>query len=121
MKQIFHHYEKWEDWRFGFYDSMSGKAKEKAIQTVIEVFSDPELTELLMRKVIKEWPISCEQNLSNPNMNKIAWLGQASLSLGFKIPQNITMKAWSEVPKNFREKADIIANNIIKEWEKNYD
>lgn len=116
MNQIFHHYEKWEDWKCGFYDSLNGEEKEIAGEIVVEVFSNPHYTELLMNNVIKKWPYSCEQNLSNSNMNRIAWLGQSCLCLEFGIPQTITMNNWRNVPKEFRDKADNIAKQIIENW-----
>lgn len=121
MKQIFHHYEKWEDWKCGFYDSMFGKEKQCALEIVVDVFSDSQLTNELMQNVIDKWKYSCEQNLSNSSMNKIAWLGQACLSLEFNIPQTITMSAWENVPENFKEQANKIASDIIEKWEINYE
>ena len=113
----FHHYEKWEDYKAGFYDNVSGKNKILLIDKVIELFNNSELTEKYMRKVINEWVYSCEQNLTNNSMNKVAYLGQAACCIFAKIPSSITMEAWSKITKENRDKADFTAKYILKEWE----
>lgn len=120
IKRIYHHYEKWEDFKCGFYDNVSGKNKDELIKKVIELFSNPELTETYMRKVINEWIYSCEHNLSNISLNRIAYLGQGACCLYAGIPSTITMEAWSKVNKSDRDKADEIAETILKEWEVEY-
>ena len=117
MNRIYHHYEKWEDFKAGFYDNYSSKNKDLLISKVIELFTNSELTEIYMRKVINEWVYSCEHNLSNVNMNRIAYIGQAACCIYNKIPSSITMEAWGKVDKIYRDKADEIADLILKEWE----
>jgi len=121
MQRIYHHYELWECWKNGFWDSASGTDKKDKIQKVVDLFSDPQNTTIYMNRVIKECPYACEQNLSNDNMNKVAWLGQAACCLLDKIPSSVTMEAWSLVPDEFKTIANNIAESIIKEWEENYE
>lgn len=120
MNRIYHHYEAWEDFPAGFYDNVSGKNKAQLIDKVIELFSSPELTKQYMDLVIKLWPNSCEHNLSNLSMNRIAYLGQGACCLYAGVPSSITMEAWNKVDKNFRDIADSIAEKIISEWEVAY-
>jgi hypothetical protein len=117
MERIFHPYDKWEDYTHGFYDNISGKNKNQMIQNVIDIFSNPSETKRLMQKVISEWKYSCEHNLTNMSMNRIAYLGQASCCIEHKIPSTITMESWNKVDKNYRDIADSIAKDLIKEWE----
>jgi hypothetical protein len=119
MNRIYHHYEKWEDYKAGFYDNISGKNKSLLVDKVIEMFSNYESTEIYMRKVINEWKYSCEHNLTNNGLNKIAYIGQAACCLYAGIPYQITMNAWNKVDIINRNLADKIAIKIIKEWEKN--
>lgn len=119
MKRIYHHYEKWEDFKCGFYNNITGENKEKLILKVIELFSNPALTETYMRKVINEWNYSCEHNLSNISLNRIAYIGQAACCLYASVPCTITMNAWNKIDIVYRDIADNIANKIIKEWEQN--
>jgi len=117
IKRIYHSWEKWEDYKHGFYNNVSGKDKLIMIEKVVEMFSDPELTKKCMGKVIKSWFFSCEQNLTNNGMNKIAYIGQAACCIYAGVPSTVTMEAWSKVPEEFKLIADSIASDILKEWE----
>src|SRR5688572_7603516 len=114
-KRIFHRYEKWECFQNGFF-SNSIDEKETLRQRVIDLFTDPEETKIYMDRVIIEWPHSCEHNLTNAAMNRIAWLGQAACCIFAEVPFKITMQAWNDVPKEFQDKADSIADEIIKNY-----
>ena len=91
MERIYHHYLKWEDHKAGFYDNCSGAEKDIKIQKVLEMFNSESLTKEYMNLVIEKWIYSCEHNLSNESMNKIAYLGQAACCLYANIPSTITM------------------------------
>ncbi len=120
LKQVFHPFSLWEDHKHGFYNNISGGNKSEMIKDVIQLFCNPLETEEYMNRVIKEWPFSCEHNLTNEAMNKIAYLGQAACALYKGVPCSITMEAWSKVPKEFQDIADEIAGRIINQWETNY-
>lgn len=119
MKRIFHPYNKWEDFPAGFYDG-AGKNKPEVINKVVELFCSPKLTEHYMRLVTATWPNSCEHNLTNPAMNRIAYIGQGACCIYAGVSSTITMEAWSSVPKEFRDQADKIAAIVLKEWEELY-
>lgn len=40
-----------------------------------------------LRQVICNWPISCEHFLTNEEMNRVAWLGQASMFWATGVPE----------------------------------
>lgn len=118
LKQIFHPYYLWEDYKLGFYDNISGKNKQELINKVVELFSNQDLTEEFMQRVINEWIYSCEHNLTNYSMNRVAYLGQAACCIYAGVPSFITMNAWNLVDKKNRDIADFIANKKIKQWER---
>lgn len=115
--RIYHPYILWEDYKAGFYDNVSGENKKQMIESVIEFFSNPELTRSFMMKVVKEWKYSCEHNLTNESMNKIAYIGQGACCIYGGIPSTVTMEAWSKVPKEHQLEADKIALSVIEHWE----
>lgn len=120
MIRIYHRFELWECFKNGLYENKSGLNKEECILKVIDFFSQQIVTEIYMKKVISEWHYSCEHNLSNLSLNRIAWLGQSACCLYAKIPYNITMEAWSHVEKGNQKKADSIALSIIEKYEKRF-
>ena len=88
MERIYHTWEKWECYPAGFYDSRApgGMTKEEAEETYRELLADADRFGAVLSKVIVEWKHSCEHYLSNVNMNRIAWLGQAALAYACGIP-----------------------------------
>lgn len=86
--RIFHTHDKWECAKAGFYESkppkgMTGeicKLHYKELLTNIPEF------EAALDGVITNWKHSCEHYLTNSAMNRIAWLGQASLCYRHGIP-----------------------------------
>jgi hypothetical protein len=120
IKRIYHSWEKWEDYKSGFYNNVSGKEKTIMIKKVVEMFSSRELTEKYMDKVIHSWFYSCEQNLTNNGMNKIAYIGQAACCLFYGIPASVTMEAWSSVDEADQQVANGIADKKLNEWENIY-
>ena len=121
LEQVYHPYNLWEDYKNGFYDNVSGKNKIAMIDKVVEFFTDPQQVDEIMNRVTKEWFYSCEHNLTNNGMNKIAYIGQASLSYLHKIPATITMEAWSKIPKDYQDKANDIAQKAYDKWLIDYD
>jgi hypothetical protein len=106
----------WEDWRFGFYDNCSGKVKQEKIDKALEMFNSEELTIQYMNKVIEEWKYSCEHNLTNEALNRIAYIGQAACCLYAEVPSTITMEAWNLLSKDVQNRSDNIAKEVINKW-----
>jgi len=117
MERIYHPYTRWEDFPSGFYDNCTGVEREEKIKKVIELFSDPAKTETYMTRVCAEWVFSCEHNLTNSAMNKIAYIGQAACCLYAGVPSTITMEAWSMLDKSIQDRANEIAVRTLKKWE----
>jgi ParB-like chromosome segregation protein Spo0J len=85
--RVFHTYDKWECFKAGFYATTKegmteAQCKEayRAFLADISRFSDA------LGHVIVEWKNSCEHYLTNVAMNRIAWLGQASMCYATGVP-----------------------------------
>lgn len=117
MNRVYHPWQKWEDHKSGFYNPCSGQEKEQKIKKVLELFNDVFICTDYMNRVINEWTYSCEHNLTNPSLNKIAYIGQAACCIYDKIPSSVTMEAWSLLDKKTQERADKIAGSVLKKWE----
>jgi len=83
LNRIYHPYWKWECFKAGFYTSAppDGIDADQAREMYRDFLADIARFEKAMMRVLNEWPHSCEQFLSNPNINRIAWLGQASMCI----------------------------------------
>lgn len=71
------------------------------------------LTKKYMMRVVEEWKYSCEHNLTNESMNKIAYIGQAACCIYGGVPSTVTMEIWSTLPQNVRDRSDEIAKETI--------
>lgn len=73
-----------------------------------------------MQRVIKEWPISCENALTDYYMNRKAWIGHAACALAMRCPEDITRQAWKELNSEQQYLANKEASRAISSWENMY-
>ena len=113
--QLFYSYNQWEDYQFGMYEEEQ-KGRKNRVDRAILMLSDEYMCRLFMKKVCNEWIISCKQNFTNPQMNKIGWLGRAACCLYGGIHEDETREAWSLITQSDRDRANTIAEECIQEW-----
>lgn len=116
MKRIFHHYEMWEDFQAGMWGSVHGSEKVEMLRKAIEFTGDAELYGSFMKRVIVEWPYTCEHNLTDLNQNRKAWIGHAATCLAIGCPEDITRLAWSQLTQQQQDDANQKAEEAINEW-----
>jgi hypothetical protein len=116
MKRKFHHYEKWEDFKNGMYENMQGRDRRIMLNRAITFMGNAELFGEFMMKVISEWPVSCEQNLTDKNTNNQPWIGQAACCMAIKCPEDVTREAWGFLSKQQQLEANEKADLAIKAW-----
>ncbi len=114
--RIYHTFDKWECHKAGFYESKKeGLTDEECEQVYIEVLTNPQLFDSILQKVIVEWKHSCEHYLTNKSMNRIAWLGQASVCYHSGVPSKYA-GAWFKMTKEQQDKANDIALRHLNIW-----
>jgi len=121
MEQIvqrYHPWHLWEDHRHGFYNNISGKKKKQTAEMVVALFENTPRLEQAMRQVAESWTYAMEHNLSNPNLNKIAYIGQCAACFEVAAPATVTMETWSTLDADVRKAADAAALTVLKDWEK---
>lgn len=102
------------------WEDVLGVKSEKLIDLATRFTSNHVLYGEAMRKVIYTWKYSCENFLTDKNINRKAWLGHAACSLEHNLPENIVRIAWKKLTEDERSKANLQAEKYIKEWEQNY-
>lgn len=115
MERIFHHFTKWEDFHAGMYAENKDGRKQRVARAA-EILGTPHVCREAMEKVISEWKIATEYNLSNAEINRKAWLGQAACSCYAGIHEDETREAWGLMTDQQRIEANRIAASIIREW-----
>lgn len=120
MKQIYHHYTLWEDFKNGMYNEDKKGRKERVKQAVI-LLSSPDICYQQMKRVINEWRFACEQVLSDKSINHQAFLGQAACSIWRNIHEDETREAWGLLTNEQRIKANGIADKVDSEWQQAHE
>jgi hypothetical protein len=117
LKRLFHHYEKWEDFKNGMWRRESKQNETDYLNRAIEFTGDHQLYGSWMLRVIEEWPISCENNLTFMGMNRRAWVGHAAACMAINSPEYITRAAWGRLTKDQQDLANKQADKAIRIWE----
>jgi hypothetical protein len=116
MDRIYHTWDKWECYPAGFYEtSKPGSTKDECEEVYRELLSNCELFAQCLEKIIVEWKNSCEHYLSNPNMNRIAWLGQAALAYKYNIPA-CYRGGYNRLTNDEKKAADGVALRYLNKW-----
>lgn len=120
MERIYHRYEIWEDYQNGMYNECKEGRSERVFEAA-RILGTPAICEKAMRKVIKEWKICTEYNLSNVGVNRKAWLGQAACSCYANIHEDETREAWGIMTEEQRITANRIAQHLINKWQQEHE
>jgi ParB-like chromosome segregation protein Spo0J len=118
--RVFHKWEDWECQKAGFYkNTYPGKTKQECEQEYAEFLTDIPRFEIAMDRVINEWVNSSEHYLTNQAMNRIAWMGQASMCYDTGIPSAFC-GGFNLLSEEQQKIADESALKYINKWlEKN--
>jgi hypothetical protein len=115
MKRIFHPYNKWEDYKNNFYGGRMEYTKDNTLQLYASLLRDLKKFETILSVIIRDWHYSCEHNLTNEGMNRIAYLGQASCALLYQVPHNISMGGYNLLTEE-QKSADAMAQKYLDLW-----
>jgi hypothetical protein len=114
--RIFHIYDKWECYKAGFYAStFKDKKAEECEKMYADFLSDDKRFRDALQKVITEWKHSCEHYLTNRSMNRIAWLGQASMCYATGVPSRYS-GGFNRLSEEQRVHANKIALEYLNKW-----
>ena len=116
MKQVYHPFNKWEDYNFGMYERTCFMDENELVNDCEVLLSCPEYLYECMTFVSHCWGYSAEHNLSNVNRNRQAWLGQAACCFAHGAPEYITKIAWHRLPVEKQDIANSIADDVINDW-----
>lgn len=114
--RIFHTFEKWECHKAGFYASRKeGMTSEECEQAYAEFLRDEQRFRSALESVISEWKHSCEHYLTNRAMNRIAWLGQASMCYATGVP-SVFCSGFNRLTDEEQNFANGIAHEYLNKW-----
>lgn len=117
MKRIYHTYDKWECFPAGFYESIdpNGMTPKQANEAYADFLRNSKRFMVVAARLLKEWPNSCEHYLSNEKMNRIAWIGQASICIYAGIP-SCFRGGYNLLSESEKGTANQIALDTLNRW-----
>lgn len=117
MERIYHTWDKWECYPAGFYEdhAPNGMSNEEAMQEYAKFLRDIPRFRAALWRVISGWKNSCEHYLSNENMNRIAWLGQAAMCIDSGIPSSFR-SGYNLLTEDEQREADEVALEYLNSW-----
>lgn len=110
---MWHSWDKWEC--LGMYTHKVNIDIEEAKEKYRDFLRDLKLFEKTIENIFKEWPISCEHFLTKTGMNRIAWLGQASMFFYSGIPSRYK-GGFKLLSNDEQKKANKVASDKLREW-----
>lgn len=114
LDRVYHPYDKWEEVAHGMWESVINK--KEWLARAIAFTGNHILYGQYMMKVIVEWPISCENALTDSSLNQRAWIGHAACAMALGCPEYITREAWGHLTDEQRLLANKEADRAIRCW-----
>lgn len=118
FKRVYHRYQDWEEIKHNMWGAVADRAKY--FDWALMFTGDHKLYGHYMMRVISEWPISCENSLTDYSINRKAWIGHAACALANQCPEDIVRSAWSHLTNEQRFLANAEAERAISAWEVSY-
>lgn len=117
MKRIWHRWTEWECFKAGFYASVApvGMTSDSARLAYRDFLSDETRFNAGLSGVVSSWPTSCEHFLTNESLNRIAWLGQASMCFATGVP-SCFRGGFNLLTPAMQRKANSIAATMLSNW-----
>jgi hypothetical protein len=118
MERVYHPYWEWEEIEHNMWGDVDDR--KAYLKKAIAFTSDHKKYGRFMNRVVSEWPISCENALTDDSINKKAWVGHAATALAIGCPEDITREAWGHLTDEQQLLANEEARKAIQTWEYNY-
>jgi len=116
--RIYHPFWTWED--IGMWRDVSESEQRRYLSLAIDFTGDACRYGAAMLNVLHAMPLACEHNLTEPAMNRQAWIGHAACFLAIDCPEYITREAWGHLTQRQRDDANTQADCAIAEWERKH-
>lgn len=99
---------------------VSDAERKRFVAVAFDFTSDAERYGAAMLRVLDEFPIACQQNLTERAINQQAWIGHAACYLATGCPEYATRDAWANLTDEQKDAANAKADAAIREWSKRH-
>lgn len=114
VRRIYHPYWDWECFHAGMFansqlDADFAKGMYRDFLANIDTFN------YFMSQVVEQWPKSCEHFLTNPDTNRVAWLGQSSMCMATGVSRKYRSGFMLLADKQ-QQAANHAASQVLMKW-----
>ncbi len=120
LKRVYHHVDLLEEGPAGLWRTCSGREAREYIGAARALMCAPLDFEEAMRRATRDWPFSCEHNLTDRSLNRLAWLGHAGTVLATGSPESLTRVAWRSLDQGQQDEANAAAQRVVDDWERSH-
>ena len=116
-KQLWVPWDQWECLEAGMYDNAQcvGSDFDVFKKTYAEFLADSDRFRSAAIDMTEAWPLSCRNFLTNKNINRIAWIGQASACFEVGLSAAFRGGFWLLSPDQ-QAIANDVAALVLREW-----
>jgi hypothetical protein len=118
ITRVYIPYYDWEDWKNGMWSKVDQETESVMLKKAIEFTGDHVAYGSAMERVIKAWPKTMLNSLTNTGINRRAFLGHCAVMLELQIPEYIVRMAWKELTNEQQVLADAQAQKHIDNYER---
>lgn len=118
--RVYKPYWKWEDYQNGMWRKVSTQEEILFLDWAIDFTGDHKRYGAAMGKVIGSWRETMLHNLTNPSINRRAFLGHCACCYESGCPEYIVRMAWKRLTDEQRILADNEAQIRIDNWMNEY-
>jgi hypothetical protein len=116
MMRIYHPFHVLEETHAGLWRITTGVERKRHIAAAAGLMAKPDKFKAAMQRAARDWPRSCEHNLSAENVNRIAWLGHAGCCVGVGSPEEATRAGWHTLTLDQQNEANRVAGEVLDAW-----
>lgn len=118
MIRKFFHYKDLEEYKAGMWKIVRGEQRTKNAEKAAALMRNKQAFILAMSRALKEWPNSCQHNLTAEDTNRLAFLGHAGCCIAIGSPEENTRIGWHLLSPLEQDEANDAAQFVLDQWKR---
>ncbi len=116
MIRRFFHYRDLEEYKCGMWRIVHGEERARNARNAADLMRDRKKFCAAMLRALREWPNSCQHNLTAEDTNRLAFLGHAGWCIAVGSPEENTRIGWHLLNPQEQDCANDAAQEVLDLW-----
>lgn len=116
MIRRYFHYKDLEEYKAGMWKITRGDKRQKNAERAADLMRDKAAFTAAMVRAVREWPNSCQHNLTAEDTNRLAFLGHAGCCIAIGSPEENTRIGWHMLTPREQDEANDAAQHVLDQW-----